>query len=478
MGNATVSGGSAGSPSPRNPGSSVMTSAHARQAAAWDPSYPSKAQAYYLLAVLMLACFLSFTDRYVLTVLMPAIQDDLLISDTQLSFLQGLSFSLFFSATAIPFGWLADRVSRRNLAAAGIASWCIATMACGFTHTYLGLLIARSFVGIGEATLMPTAFSMLADSFPFERRGRAFGFYTSASAVGTGGALVLGGAVIRILRGTGSVHLAGLGTFAPWQVAFMVVGAPGLLVALLLLTVSEPRRRSNSQRRQAKPPRSESALRFMLDRKRLFFCVLGAYSTYTAVSYATVSWAPTLLVRKFHFTLSEGGFAVGAAALTTGVVGPLLGGWLCDFWTMRGARGGKFRLPYFWSLTVLPIVFGFTLLPDPTLSVLFFALFIMLQNAVYASGAAVMQDVVPPETLGRATALWYVVTGLFGQVTGPTAAALLTDRLFHDRAALPYSIALVAVPGVLATLLLTLYGRDEVDRARNQPELVSPVKAG
>jgi MFS family permease len=204
----------------------------------------------------------------------------------------------------------------------------------------------------------------------------------------------------------------------------------------------------------------------MLDHKRLFLCVLGAYSTYTAVSYATVSWAPTLLVRKFHFTLSEGGFAVGAAALTTGVVGPLLGGWLCDYWTLHRARGGKFRLPYYWSLIVLPVVFGFTLLPDPTVSICFFGLFILLQNAVYASGAAVMQDIVPPETLGRATALWYVVTGLFGQVTGPTAAALLTDRVFHDRAALPYSIALVAIPGVLATLVLTLYGRDEVDRVR------------
>jgi MFS family permease len=95
-----------------------------------------------------------------------------------------------------------------------------------------------------------------------------------------------------------------------------------------------------------------------------------------------------------------------------------------------------------------------------------FALFIMAQNAVYSSGGAVMQDIVPPELSGRATALWYVVTGLFGQVTGPTAAALLTDRLFHDRSALPYSIALVAIPGVLITWLFARAGAPLVDRMR------------
>jgi MFS family permease len=430
-----------------------------------DIAFPSRGRANYLLIILMLACFLSFTDRYVLTVLMPAIQDDLHITDTQLSLLQGVSFSVFFSITAIPFGWLADRTNRRNLAAAGIAAWCLATTLSGFTHSYPMLLVARSVVGIGEATLMPTAFSMLADSFPFERRGRAYGLYTSAAAVGTGGALVMGGEVMKLLRGIDSVHLGALGAFAPWQVAFMVVGAPGLLVAALLLTVQEPTRRL---RRAAADGAAQPRSLFLYIREHLsmFICVLGAYSTYTAVCYATVSWAPTLMVRKFHFAVSQGGFAVGIAALTTGVLGTLLGGWFCDYWTAQDSRGGKFRLPFFWSLIIFPVVIGYALSPLAAVSLGFFAIFIGLQNAVYASGGALMQDIVPSGLSGRATALWYVVTGLVGQVTGPTVVALLNDYVFHDRAALPYSIVLVAVPGVIATLLFVLLGRSAVDRRR------------
>jgi MFS family permease len=327
------------------------------------------------------------------------------------------------------------------------------------------LLLARSVVGIGEATLMPAAFSMLADSFPYERRGRAFGYFTAAAAIGTGGALVLGGAVMRSLKDVHSVDLGALGTFAPWQVAFMVVGAPGLIVAMLLLTVREPRRRTALGTTDG-IAQTASLFRYMREHPKLFLCVLGAYSTYTSVCYATVSWAPTLLVRKFHFAISDGGFAVGACALTTGLVGTILGGFYADRWTVRNASGGKFRAPFLWSLVVFPVVLGFALSPVAIASVGCFAIFIALQNAVYATGGATMQDIVPPSLSGRATAVWYVVTGLFGQVTGPTFAALLNDYLFHDRAALPYSIVLVAIPGVLATLAFSLAGRSLVDKTR------------
>jgi MFS family permease len=312
---------------------------------------------------------------------------------------------------------------------------------------------------------MTTAFSMLADSFPFERRGRAYGLYTSAAAVGTGGALVLGGTVMKALRGVDIVHLGVLGTFAPWQVAFMVVGAPGLVVALLLLTVREPERRLHLAAADG-VAQTRSLFKYIRQHGSMFICVLGAYSTYTAVCYATVSWAPTLLVRKFHFAISQGGFAVGIAALTTGVIGTILGGWLCDYWTVHDAQGGKFRLPFIWSLLVFPVVAGYALWPLAAVSVGFFAIFIGLQNAVYASGGAMMQDIVPASLSGRATALWYVVTGLVGQVTGPTVVALLNDYVFHDRAALPKSIVLVAVPGVIATLAFALLGRTAVDRRR------------
>lgn len=423
--------------------------------------------AYYVLALLMGACFLSFADRFLLTLLAPAIQNDLGISDTQLSLLQGLSFSIFYSVLAMPFGWVADNSNRRNLVAAGVATWCVATVMSGFCHTFPQLLAARSAVAIGEATLMPAAFSMLADTFPSNQRGRVFGYFTSASAVGTGGALVLGGMVLQALHGVQWVSLGPLGTVRPWQAAFVLVGSPGLLVAaLLFFTIREPGRRPPEAGVKAAGDKGPSILGYIRTHPLLFFCILGAYSTYTSVSYATLSWAPTLMHRKFAVPLSLVGLSIGACVLTTGVVGTIGGGWLADYWTGKRAIGGKFRAPLFWSLLIVPVVWGFALSPVFGLGVAFFAVFVMLQNGVYASGAAVMQDVVPPLLVGRATAIWYLVTGVIGQATGPTLVALLDDYVFKSRAALPYSLALVVVPGAIATFFLARLGLRLVDEAK------------
>jgi MFS family permease len=430
--------------------------------------YPGRIQAYYLVLLLMLACFLSFADRYLLTLLAPAVQQDLGLSDTQLSLLQGLSFSIFYGVLGIPLGWVADHKNRRNLIAAGMTIWCLATIFCGFARSFPELLLARSAVGIGEAALMPAAFSMMADSFPPERRGRVFGLYTSATALGTGGALVLGGTVLTLLKQSGGLHLGALYLPVPWKAAFVIVGMPGLVVAaLILFTLREPpRQRSPESRRSTDANAAPSLLHFIKQNPKLCFCVLGAYSTYTAVSYSTLSWAPTLMVRKFQFTLPQAGYAIGLCALTTGVLGTIAGGIAADHWSNSQRSGGKFRAPLFWSWIIVPVVLLFTLPNHPAISICFFALFVFLQNSVYAGGAAVMQDIVPPLLVGRATAMWYLVTGVIGQATGPTLTALITDHVFHDRAALPWSMAIMSVPGAIATFFLVRGGLKLVDRAR------------
>jgi MFS family permease len=432
-----------------------------------EASYPGRIQAYYLVLLLMLACFLSFADRYLLTLLAPAVQSDLGLSDTQLSLLQGLSFSIFYGVLGIPLGWVADHKNRRNLIAAGMTIWCLATIFCGFARSFPELLLARSAVGIGEAALMPAAFSMMADSFPPESRGRVFGLYTAATALGTGGALVLGGAILMLLRHSGGLHIGPLDLPVPWKAAFAVVGMPGLAVAaLILFTLKEPaRRRPTAQRQSAQASASPSLLQFVKRNPKLCFCVLGAYSTYTAVSYSTLSWAPTLMVRKFQFTLPQAGYAIGLCALTTGVLGTIAGGIAADYWSNSRQSGGKFRAPLVWSWIIVPVVLLFTLPSHPAMSIGFFALFVFLQNSVYAGGAAVMQDIVPPRLVGRATAMWYLVTGVIGQATGPTLTALITDHVFHDRAALPWSMAIMSVPGAIATFFLVTGGLKLVDAA-------------
>ncbi len=149
--------------------------------------------AWYALGVLTLAYIAAFVDRQLLSLLVDPIRRDLAISDTQFSFLGGFAFALFYSTTGLLFGRLADRVHRGRLIAIGVFIWSIMTAACGLTHTFSQLFLARMGVGIGEATLDPAGYSLIADHFPPQALGRAVSVFVVASSIGSGLALAIGG---------------------------------------------------------------------------------------------------------------------------------------------------------------------------------------------------------------------------------------------------------------------------------------------
>ncbi|MGA1731008.1 MAG: MFS transporter, partial [Steroidobacteraceae bacterium] len=191
---------------------------------------------YYAVGVLTVAYVLSFIDRTILALLVAPIRADLGISDTQLSLLHGLAFAIFYTTLGIPIALLADRLNRRNIIAAGIAVWSLATAVCGLTRSFAQLFLARVAVGVGEAALSPAAYSMIADLFPRERLGRALGIYNVGAFAGAGLAFLIGGAVIAAVAQAGAVHLPVLGEVRNWQLVFFIDGLPGLLLALWVLT--------------------------------------------------------------------------------------------------------------------------------------------------------------------------------------------------------------------------------------------------
>ena len=206
--------------------------------------YPRPAAAWYAVAVLFLAYTFSAIDRQILTLLVGPVRADLVLSDFELSLLQGAAFSLLFVFVGFPVGRLADVHSRRGIIACGIAFWCLMTTACGLSRNFLQLFLARMGVGVGEATLSPAASSLIADMFPPEKRAVAFSVYHLGYPVGGGLALVIGGLILESLDGIDVLTLGWLGEFRAWQVAFILVGLPGLLLVPLMFSFRDPVRQA------------------------------------------------------------------------------------------------------------------------------------------------------------------------------------------------------------------------------------------
>jgi len=205
--------------------------------------YPQPAYAWYVVVVLTLGYIVSFLDRQIFALLVQPIRHDMGLSDTQVSLIGGLAFALFYTFLGIPIGRLADRRSRRAIIATGITIWCVMTAACGLAHNYWQLFSARVGVGVGEATLNPSALSLISDYFPREKRGRAISFYNMGVSLGVGIANIIGAWAIALTSAMAPITLPLVGALRPWQLVFLLVGLPGLVVALLMFTVREPRRR-------------------------------------------------------------------------------------------------------------------------------------------------------------------------------------------------------------------------------------------
>src|SRR6185437_11930950 len=197
--------------------------------------------AWYVVGVLTLANVSGFLDRQVLSLLVPAIERDLGITDTQMSYLIGLSFSVFYTVLGLPIAWWADRANRRNIMAAGVTLWSVMTMLSGLVATYPRLLAARIGVGVGEATLNAPSVSLVADYFPRERVGLAMSVWSLGTFLGSGLAYFIGGWVVGAVTAAGGMALPLIGPLRPWQVVFVLVGAPGFIIALLMSTVRDPR---------------------------------------------------------------------------------------------------------------------------------------------------------------------------------------------------------------------------------------------
>jgi MFS family permease len=418
---------------------------------------------WYVIAVLMLIYTSSFIDRTIVSLLVGPIRADLRISDTQMSLVSGLSFAVFYTVLGIPLGRLADRYSRRVIIMTGLTLWSVMTMACGIASSFSQLFFARVGVGVGESSLTPSAYSMIPDYFPKDKLARAFGVYNMGIGLGSGLALFLGGLVIGAVQHSPPVSLPVLGLVKPWQLVFVVVGAPGILLTLLMLTVREPRRRDMMATEAGRPPSSlpiKKVVDYLYSIRAAFIPLVAAYAMASLENFGFAAWIPSSFIRSYGWTAAEAGQRYGLAVLVTGMAGAVLGGWFADRLARRGQKTAYVQTAIYAVLCVLPCAVLAPLAPWGWLSLLLFAGMSFFNSCWLAVFGGSLQLIVPNQMRGQTTALTLLVTSLVGFGLGPTAIALVTDRVFQDDALLRDSLAMVAaIAAPLAILFFRISER-------------------
>ena len=403
-------------------------------------SRPSPLRAWIVVVLLLVAYTVSLIDRQVLSLLVQPIKASLHISDTQLSLLHGLAFAIFYTLFGILIGRAVDRFNRRNIIVVGMALWCVATVACGLTSSFAGLFVARMFVGVGEATLSPAAFSMIADYFPPERRGRAMSVFSMGVFVGSGLALILGGAAIDATQRLSGIAFPFVGQLEGWQIAFIAVGAPGLLIAALIAALREPARLEVSNEGTGL---AESLAFFRRNGAALGTMIL-AFGANGLINFGLAGWAPTYFVRSFGWTPGHIGAVYGTLLLVCGCSGIMLGGWLSDRLVARVGAKGVLMTMRASALLMIPslVAFGFASTPSAALAALGWSCFVLGLPTGLAPVA--LYAITPNQFRGQVTACYLFSVTMIGMTLGSTLIALSTDYLFQDELAVGKSLALVA----------------------------------
>jgi MFS family permease len=431
---------------------------------------PVNRGATYALLVVTLLNFLNYIDRFILAAVLPRVKTELVLTDFQSGLLANAFLVAYFFTSPL-FGILGDRSSRPRLMGIGVGLWSIATAAAGVTRNFVQLLVARAWVGIGEAAYSTISPALLSDYFPRSERGRAFAIFYVAIPVGAAAGFLLGGALERAFG---------------WRVAFYAVGLPGILLAFTATRLHDPPRGSSEEEPEPSPPgprsaspigrslntRSASPIGRSLNRSQgeglsvretLLTLLRNMAYVGTVLGYAAYTFAvsglgffmPTYFERVRGLELSRADFIVGSVTVIGGLCGTFAGGYLGD-WVSSKVRNGQLWLCGVSSLAgIVPTWLALTVPSFPTYVMWFFvAEFLLFLSTGPVNVVTV--NVVPVGIRAMAMAVSIFAIHLLGDAISPPIIGWLADRNGLDAAVLIVPVA-VAISGVLwaATALKT-----------------------
>lgn len=420
-------------------------------------TYPTRAYAWYVIGILMLVAADSMLDRQLPALLVKPIREAFAISDTQFGLLQGFGFVIFYSIMGVPLARLVDHHNRPRLIAGGIGIWSVFTVLSGLAASYWQLFFARMGVGVGEACLMPAAYSLIADYFPPNQRARALGAYYVAIMIGVGVSLSAGGLLLNLLP-KGGVLLPLVGRLPPWKMTFLFAGAPGLILVLLLPTVKEPVRHELGLTKGDGEGRLSEFVAHIRANSTSFMALVACYTFNLAISHANAAWAPTLYQRRFGIPAGDIGIILGIVMTVGGCFGALVGGIVSDGWVAKGIRAGRFRVTLIGWALVIPAI-AWPLIKNPLLSYVFLGVANVAGTLIAASTPATIQDIVPNRMRGQAVAICVLISGVFGIGAGPLGVGFLTDYLFGSNGDLPYSLVVFELPVAILGVWISWRGQ-------------------
>ena len=410
--------------------------------------YPSAFQAWYAVFAFALAVMINFLDRGILALLVQPIKHDLHLSDVQISLIMGFAFTFFYAILGLPVARLVDRKSRKHIMAIGITIWALMTAVCGFATNFWQLFLARVGLGVGETTSGPSAYSMLSDYFPPAKLPRAIAGMSIGFVAGSGLSMILGAAAIQFIGNRPHVTLPVLGTFFGWQVVLMMVGLPGLVVAAIMLTIKEPKRRGHIV--QESQPIGE-VFAYIREHWKIFIPLFAGLGLRSVQMFGVQYWGPAFYQRTYGWSAAQVGYISGLSLLIAMPIGLFLGSWFSERYWNRGQHDANVRVVVWSTAISVPISIFAPLLASPWM----FAALTLFNTIILGMAApvenAAVQNMTPNRMRGQMTFLFLFIMNVIGMGFGPWLIAHLSDYVFGE-AAIRYSLvttgAVLGIPAI------------------------------
>lgn len=404
---------------------------------------------WYVLGVLTLVYALNIADRFSISTLIEPIKLELALSDSSVAFLTGVALAIFYVTIGIPVATLADRANRRNIIAVALGIWSAMTAVCGLAQNYWHLLFARFGVGIGEAGGTPPSTSMLADKFPAARRPMALTIYALGASLGAWlGSSVAGAVADRF----------------GWRGAFLALGIPGVLIALIVfLTIREPTRGAlDTVPVSSVEPASLAATLRYIRNKRSATHLLIAATVATFWSWGLMWWTPTFLVRSWGMTVGEAGATLGPMHLIAGSACTVLAGWLMGRPAASDPRYIVRLLAWVTAATTIPsILLYWTTSREVAIAMLW--IFVPAIYFYIGPILGLLQNLVPAGARAQSCAILLFTANFANLVIAPQLVGVMSDQLaLHadlGRESLRWALIAIAPTGFWAAWHLWTCGR-------------------
>ena len=376
---------------------------------------PTQGSTRVMLWILLVVYVFNFLDRQIVNILAEPIRRDLSLSDTQIGLMTGIAFALFYTVLGLPIARYADRPSsdRGKMIAVALAVWSAMTALCGLAQNFWQLLLARIGVGVGEAGCTPAAHSLIADSVEPEKRASALAFYALGIPIGSLLGMLIGGILADTIG---------------WRKAFLVVGTPGLLLAVVVFFLLRDPRRSRvlEAEHSSTPVLSMGAAIKSLLLSRTYVLLLAAGSAASFLSYGKGTWTTIFFQRTHGLSTSEVGFWFGIGGGVAGIAGTLLGGWIADRYGKTDRRH-VMTAPAIGMAIAAPMAYAAYFMTDWRLALLLLLIPTMLNSLYYGPTYSSAQGLVPLQARAMASAALLFCQNLIGLGLGPLFFGILSD---------------------------------------------------